>query len=290
SVLLLHRLGRDPAALCLLGRLCPQAGAHGRSLPRRREAHWRHRHWGRGDDLRALAGLRRRPSIPADVRGALRAGNHRLCEGATRTWRGHLHGHRGRHCDRHCRAGGGGGMADVDGQDKSALNADFWLFNEGNGRRMMRNFGVHSEVGKLRTVMVCRPSLAHQRLTPGNCHSLLFDDVIWVHEAQKDHYDFTLKMKERGVEVLELHDLLAESLNSAEARKFVLDRTITENALGTAGAAEMRPWLEKMPAEQLATYLIGGIAIADLPGTTLKAMMKSAFGESEFVMAPIPNT
>jgi len=65
----------------------------------------------------------------------------------------------------------------------------------------MREFGVHSEVGKLRTVMVCRPSLAHQRLTPGNCHDLLFDDVIWVHEAQKDHYDFALKMQERGVEV-----------------------------------------------------------------------------------------
>ena len=73
----------------------------------------------------------------------------------------------------------------------------------------MREFGVHSEVGKLRTVMVCRPGLAHQRLTPGNCHELLFDDVIWVHEAQKDHYDFVLKMQERGVEVLELHDLLA---------------------------------------------------------------------------------
>ena len=59
----------------------------------------------------------------------------------------------------------------------------------------MREFGVHSEVGKLRTVMVCRPGLAHQRLTPGNCHDLLFDDVIWVHEAQKDHYDFVLKMR-----------------------------------------------------------------------------------------------
>ena len=56
----------------------------------------------------------------------------------------------------------------------------------------MPKFGVHSEVGKLRTVMVCKPSLAHQRLTPGNCHSLLFDDVIWVQEAQKDHYDFVL--------------------------------------------------------------------------------------------------
>ena len=77
---------------------------------------------------------------------------------------------------------------------------------------MAREFGVHSEIGKLRTVMVCRPGLAHQRLTPGNCHDLLFDDVIWVHEAQRDHYDFVLKMRERGVEVLELHDLLAETV------------------------------------------------------------------------------
>ena len=105
----------------------------------------------------------------------------------------------------------------------------------------MGELGVHSEVGKLRTVMVCRPSLAHQRLTPGNCHDLLFDDVIWVHEAQKDHYDFTLKMKERGVEVLELHDLLAETLDDPIARKFVLDRRITENALGIQNAALIAP-------------------------------------------------
>src|SRR4051812_46890171 len=54
-------------------------------------------------------------------------------------------------------------------------------------------FGVHSEVGRLRVVMVCRPGLAHQRLTPDNRAALLFDDVLWVHEAQKDHYDFVLK-------------------------------------------------------------------------------------------------
>ena len=54
----------------------------------------------------------------------------------------------------------------------------------------MFKLGVHSEVGKLNAVLVCRPGLAHQRLTPGNCHDLLFDDVLWVHEAQKDHYDF----------------------------------------------------------------------------------------------------
>ena len=154
----------------------------------------------------------------------------------------------------------------------------------------MRNFGVHSEVGKLRTVMVCRPSLAHQRLTPANCHDLLFDDVIWVHEAQKDHFDFVLKMQERGVEVFELHDLLAETLADADARKFVLDRRITPNVMGSQIAEAMRPWLEEMNPKQLAAYLIGGIAIADLPEGRSKKLMVGAFGGLEFVIPPIPNT
>ena len=76
----------------------------------------------------------------------------------------------------------------------------------------MRNWGVHSEVGILRTVLVCRPGLAHQRLTPGNCHELLFDDVLWVHAARTDHNDFVLKMQERDVEVLELDEVLRLTL------------------------------------------------------------------------------
>ncbi|MFQ6162696.1 arginine deiminase [Sinorhizobium meliloti] len=154
----------------------------------------------------------------------------------------------------------------------------------------MRKFGVHSEVGKLRTVMVCRPSLAHQRLTPANCHDLLFDDVIWVHEAQKDHFDFVLKMQERGVEVLELHDLLAETLADEDARKFVLDRRITSNVMGSQIAETMRPWLDELEPKQLAAYLIGGIAIADLPESRGKKLMVGAFGGLEFVVPPIPNT
>ena len=46
--------------------------------------------------------------------------------------------------------------------------------------------GAHSEVGQLRTVMVHRPDLAHERLSPSNCHELLFDDVIWVRRASAE--------------------------------------------------------------------------------------------------------
>ena len=63
-------------------------------------------------------------------------------------------------------------------------------------------YGVHSEVGRLRKVLVCAPGLAHERLTPSNCDDLLFDDVIWVQNARRDHFDFVSKMRERGVEVL----------------------------------------------------------------------------------------
>ncbi len=154
----------------------------------------------------------------------------------------------------------------------------------------MTTLGVHSEVGKLRTVMVCRPGLAHQRLTPGNCKDLLFDDVLWVHEAQKDHYDFVLKMQERGVEVLELHDLLAETLETEDGRKFVLDRRITANTVGLGTANAMRPWLDELPAHKLAEYLIGGIAVSDLPASEATSIMMEAFGGTEFVLPPIPNT
>ncbi len=154
----------------------------------------------------------------------------------------------------------------------------------------MRQFGVHSEVGKLRTVMVCHPGLAHQRLTPGNCHDLLFDDVIWVHEAQKDHYDFTLKMRERGVEVLDLHDLLATTLSDKEARAWVLDRRITPNTVGLGLEKVLRPWLHDMPAQKLADHLIGGIAVEDLPKSEGSIMLFAALGGTSFIIPPIPNT
>ena len=118
----------------------------------------------------------------------------------------------------------------------------------------MPKFGVHSEVGKLRTVMVCKPSLAHQRLTPGNCHSLLFDDVIWVQEAQKDHYDFVLKMQQRGVEVLELHEVLAQTMAIPDAKQWLLDRKIVPNEVGLGLVDDTRAFLDGLGYPYLAEF------------------------------------
>ncbi|MGH6942342.1 arginine deiminase [Hypericibacter sp.] len=154
----------------------------------------------------------------------------------------------------------------------------------------MSELGVHSEVGKLRTVMVCRPGLAHQRLTPANCHDLLYDDVIWVHEAQKDHYDFVLKMKERGTEVLELHDMLEQTLDTNDGRNFILDRRLSNNLVGIHTGRALRPWLNKMDSKKLAEHLIGGIAIDELPDIEGKSALLETQGGMDFVIPPIPNS
>jgi len=154
----------------------------------------------------------------------------------------------------------------------------------------MSALGVHSEVGLLRTVLVCRPGLAHKRLTPGNRAELLFDDVLWVQEAQKDHYDFVLKMQERGVEVLDLHEMLAETLADPEARAWVLDRRVTANDVGPGTMPILRAWMNEMPAAPLTEHLIGGVAILDLPRSERTAVLADAYDGTDFIIPPVPNT
>ena len=73
-------------------------------------------------------------------------------------------------------------------------------------------FGAHSEVGRLRKVLVHRPGLEHTRLTPSTAHELLFDDVLWVSRAKAEHDMFCEAMRDRGVEVFLAEELLAEAL------------------------------------------------------------------------------
>src|ERR1700739_2278923 len=86
--------------------------------------------------------------------------------------------------------------------------------------------GANSEVGTLRTVIVHRPDLAHERLSPSNCHELLFDDVIWVRRARQEVDPFVDVMRGEGAEVLLCHDLLTETLSDARARNWVLSRRL----------------------------------------------------------------
>lgn len=150
--------------------------------------------------------------------------------------------------------------------------------------------GVHSEIGKLRKVLVSRPSLAHERLTPANCRELLFDDVIWVQKARSDHADFVLKMKDHGVEVYDIQDLLTECFRDVpESRAFILDRRINDNYVGPALARILRPWLDERDPHLLARHLLGGIVLEDLPKDLVTREMHEVLSAGEFIVRPVPN-
>lgn len=107
--------------------------------------------------------------------------------------------------------------------------------------------GLYSEVGRLRKVLVCRPGLAQKRLTPANCHELLFDDVLWVAQARNDHDAFSAALKDRDIQVLEMHDLLADTLALPAARQWLLDRKLGPDFIDEETAAQLQPWLEGLP-------------------------------------------
>ncbi len=154
-------------------------------------------------------------------------------------------------------------------------------------------YGVYSEVGKLRKVLVCAPGLAHRRLTPTNAEELLFDDVMWVENAQRDHADFVGKLRQRGVEVVELHDLLAQTMAITEARDWLLDRKVVPNEVGIGLVEDTRAYLETLQPRPLADYLIGGLATADLPDyfrPDYVALARESTGVREYLLPPLPNT
>src|SRR5579875_2781861 len=149
------------------------------------------------------------------------------------------------------------------------------------------SYRVESEVGTLHTVIVHRPGREHTRLTPTNAEELLFDDVIWVKRAKEEHDAFCEIMRDRGVEVLEVQQLLSDVLSITAARSWVLDRVLDERHVGVYLARSGHEWGHGLDAPELASRLIGGITKQDLgegAGLTYEASEMS-----DMLLPPLPN-
>jgi arginine deiminase len=160
----------------------------------------------------------------------------------------------------------------------------------------MTEFGAHSEVGRLRKVMVHRPDLSLRRLTPSNHDDLLFDDVLWVERAQQEHDRFVALMRERGVEVYLLSDLLAEALAANdEGRERVIELVASEHTVGWSLVDDVRALLAALKPDELATHLIGGLTVAeaqlDVDAVAGTSLIGAALDDpATFVLPPLPNT
>src|ERR1700710_2440006 len=111
---------------------------------------------------------------------------------------------------------------------------------------MTTRVGADSEVGRLRTVMLHRPGPELKRLTPRNNDSLLFDGIPWVSRAQDEHDAFAAALRERGVDVVYLVELLVEALESAQARAVAIAQVTLSLRLGGTLRRYLTSWLEQL--------------------------------------------
>ncbi|MDT0449558.1 arginine deiminase [Streptomyces hesseae] len=153
------------------------------------------------------------------------------------------------------------------------------------------DFHVDSEAGRLRQVILHRPDLELKRLTPTNKDELLFDDVLWVKRAREEHDAFADTLRDRGVRVRYLADLLTETLARPAARTLVCDRVFDERDFGLLATDRMRDVFDAMEPAELTGHLIGGMTKRELvqrlgavPSVRLHTM-----APDDFVLAPLPN-
>jgi len=148
-------------------------------------------------------------------------------------------------------------------------------------------WGVYSEVGRLRSVLLHQPDRSLRRLTPRNKDALLFDEVLWVRKAREDHDVFAGLLEERGVEVRYLLDLLAETIAQPDGRSWLLDQRVSRTEQGSL-APGLRAALDEMEPELLAEHLVGGMTVEESP-VQGSGLVGTAFDPNHFLLPPLPN-
>ena len=151
--------------------------------------------------------------------------------------------------------------------------------------------GVHDEISPLRAVLVHRPGRELERLTPDTRAELLFDEVLWRDRAEAQHREFDRLLRDQGVEVLELHGLLADLVRDPGLREHLLGRALDPAVLGDIAVQDLRGGLADLAAEQLVEVLIGGITVGELRalGVDPRSIALQRVGEEHLVLEPLPN-
>ena len=135
-----------------------------------------------------------------------------------------------------------------------------------------------------------------KRLTPGNHDDLLFDDVLWVEQAQREHDAFVEVLRSRGAEVYYVQDLLAESLAASDvARDRIIEHVAGAYTVGWSASDEFQALLQQLKPDVLAKHLLGGMTIGE-SGLDMHALGKVSLlaaardDEDAFLLPPLPNT
>jgi len=147
--------------------------------------------------------------------------------------------------------------------------------------------GADSEVGRLRTVLVHRPGSELRRITPRRAGRLLFDTLPWVGRAQQEHDILTSVLRDHGVEVLYVTEMLHDTLEYRPARAEAIDSALANAALGDELTAVVRGHLDGLDTAALVQVLIAGLVPDEL--TTGRGLVFELLDRHDFILAPLPN-
>ena len=147
--------------------------------------------------------------------------------------------------------------------------------------------GVRSEVGRLKTVLLHRPGNELRRLTPRNNDALLFDGLPWVARAQDEHDAFAEALRNHGVEVLYLSELLIETLAGPLARERAVELTTTDIRLGDTLKEYLTGYLADLAPVDLAEVLMAGLRNDEVGPTG--SLVAALHAPEDFLIDPLPN-
>ena len=159
----------------------------------------------------------------------------------------------------------------------------------------MQGINVKSEIGPLKKVLLHRPGNELLNLTPDTLGRLLFDDIPFLPVAQAEHDEFARILKENGIEVVYLEDLVSEVLSISEEildeflKEFIYEAGITTPKYRTLVYDYLHSFTDK---KELVLKTMSGIKIEEIPlrkRAVEKSLVDFVSDESDFLADPIPN-
>lgn len=150
---------------------------------------------------------------------------------------------------------------------------------------------VYSEIGKLKTVMLHRPGKELENLAPDILHRMLIDDIPYLKIAQEEHDAFAHVLRQQGIKVLYLEDLLAESLTDEKVRRAFLDQLLDESSIKKQDPLHqlLLNYLQELPTKEMVKTVIAGIRKSAIHNSTPSLADLAEDPDHPFYLDPMPN-
>lgn len=150
---------------------------------------------------------------------------------------------------------------------------------------------VYSEIGKLKTVMLHRPGKELENLAPDILHRMLIDDIPYLKIAQEEHDAFAHVLRQQGIKVLYLEDLLAESLTDEKVRRAFLDQLLDESSIKKQDPLHqlLLNYLQELPTKEMVKTVIAGIRKSEIHNSTPSLADLAEDPDYPFYLDPMPN-